>query len=848
MNEIGKNDFLVNIEDIMHSAYLQYSLSVNVGRAIPDVRDGLKPGNRRILYAMRQLGLSKSHSYTKSAKVVGEVIGNYHPHGDSSVYDTLVRMAQDFAMSMPMIDGQGNFGSIDGDPAAAYRYTECRMERIAEELLVDIEKDTVNMIPTFDESTLEPEVLPAKFPHLLVNGTTGIGVGMATNIPPHSLEEIINGTICLMDNPNASVEDLMQHIPGPDFPTGAIIRGTKEIKRLYATGRGIIRIRSKAEIIENNGKEQIIVTEIPYALNKENLVKKIADLVRDKKLTGISALRDETSRRAGIRIVVDISRNAMASVVLNQLFIHTSLETSFGCTMLVVDKNRPKIMNLMQILQAYIDHRFEVVTRRTEFELRKAEARSHILEGLLIAVKNIDDVVKIIRRSKNRDEASKELMIRFELSKKQVTAILDMRLYQLTGLAIETLENEYNELLIRITYLKELLASRELLLAVIKTELIEVRDKHSVLRRTFISSDDSNLNMADLIARHSCVITVSSTGYIKRVPAETYKTQHRGGQGVKSMKTKENDFVEHLFNADSHDIIFFITEKGIMHWLNVWEIPEESRTSRGKAIVNLIKVEPGEQIKTMITVKNEDLDRDDLYLVMATKCGYVKKTELKAYKNLRKAGIRAIHIGDDDDLVETTLSDGKSEIVISTAKGQACRFFEEKVRKTGRTSRGVTGIKFKIADDYVVGMEVVPVLDETDDENAKGPELMVVSKKGLAKRSFISTYRRTNRGAKGVVSMRLNEDDLIVRAIQVEAGNEIMITTEKGQLVRVSTDEVNAKGRATKGVKIITLKKGDSITGFSKIIKVDSEKEEEQDDDGISEAIEDVNTDIPIEE
>ncbi len=832
MDEFQKNDVLVNIEDIMHSAYLQYSLSVNVGRAIPDVRDGLKPGNRRILYAMRQLGLSKSHSYTKSAKVVGEVIGNYHPHGDSSVYDTLVRMAQDFAMSMPLIDGQGNFGSIDGDPAAAYRYTECRMERIAEELLSDIEKNTVNMIPTFDESTLEPEVLPAKFPHLLVNGTTGIGVGMATNIPPHSLEEVINGTICLLDNPNVTIEELMVHIPGPDFPTGATLRGTKEIKRLYKTGRGILRIRSKAEIIEKNDKEQIIVTEIPYAQNKENLVKKIADLVRDKKITGITALRDETSRRAGIRIVIDISRNALAMVVLNQLYIHTSLENSFGCTMLVVDKNKPKTLNLIQILQAYLDHRLEVITRRTQFELDKAEARAHILEGLLIAVKNIDEIVKIIRKSRTKQEAAETLIARFEFSKKQVAAILEMRLHQLTGLAIDTLQEEYDALLARINYLKELLASRELLLGVIKTELIEVRDKHSVPRRTLISNDDRNLCMADLIERHSCTITVSSTGYIKRVNSETYSTQHRGGKGRKGMKTKDEDFVEHLFNADSHDIIFFITEKGLMHWLYVWEIPEGNANSKGKAIINLIKIEPGEQIKTMLTIKEEDLERDDLYMVMATHNGYVKKTGLNGYKNLRKGGLRAIHIGDDDDLIEAAISDGKSEFMLSTAKGQACRFFEEKVRPTGRTSRGVLGIRFKLDDDYLVGMEVLPELEETeDDENATGPELLVLSNNGIAKRSYISTYRRTNRGAKGVRTMKLDEGATIVKALQIEQGDEIMITTEQGQMTRVLTDEIKVKkGRATRGVKIMTLAKNDLITGVAKIVKVDKEENEEGND------------------
>ncbi len=842
-DDIKKNDVLVGIEDIMHTAYLQYSLSVNVGRAIPDVRDGLKPGNRRILYAMKKLNLGKSHAYTKSAKVVGEVIGNYHPHGDSSVYDTLVRMAQDFAMSVPLIDGQGNFGSIDGDPAAAYRYTECRMERVTEELLTDIEKDTVNMSPTFDETTTEPEVLPARFPNLLVNGTTGIGVGMATNIPPHNLTEVINATICLMDNPKVSISELMEVLPGPDFPTGATIRGVSEIRRMYETGRGIIKIRAKAEIVEKNGKEQIIVTEIPYALNKENLVKKIADLVRDKKVTGISGLRDETSRRAGIRIVVDISRNASGSVVLNQLYTHTSLQTSFGCTLMVVDHNRPKVMNLPQILQAYIDHRLEVVTRRTQFELDKAKNRSHILEGLLIAVKNIDDIVAIIRKSRTREEASNALMVKYELSKEQVKAILDMRLHQLTGLAIEVIQQEYDEIMLRITYLEDLLASREKLLNVIKEELIEVRDKYEAPRRTEISLQGGDLDMADLIKRHSCVITVSNTGYIKRVPSEVYKTQHRGGKGVKSMGTREADFVEHLFNADSHDLIFFITNKGTLYWLNVWEIPEGTRIAKGTAIINMIKVEQGEQVRSMITVNKDDLERNDLFIVMATKNGYVKKTQLDAFKNLRKGGLRALKIGEDDDLVETVITNGNNEIILSTAQGMACRFDETKVRSVGRIARGVFGIKFKKEGDFVVGMEVFDQLGESeneeDAENLKGPEILVISNGGMGKRSYVSTYRKTNRGMKGVTSMRLKDKEVVIKALQITDRDEIIITTKSGQLVRILTSEIRTIGRASKGVKIMSLKPRDRITGVAKVVEVEEEENDEntiENDDVINSA------------
>jgi len=820
------NDIPVTIEDIMHTAYLQYSLSVNVGRAIPDVRDGLKPGNRRILYAMHQLGLTKGHSYTKSAKVVGEVIGNYHPHGDSSVYDTLVRMAQDFAMRATLIDGQGNFGSIDGDPAAAYRYTECRMERLAEELLADIAKATVDMMPTFDESTMEPIVLPAKFPNLLVNGTTGIGVGMATSIPPHNLAEVINATIALMDDPAASVTDLMRHMPGPDFPTGATLCGISEIRRLYETGKGVLKLRAKAEITETNGKERIIVTEIPYAVNKENLVKKIADLVNEKKITGISALRDETSRRAGIRIVVDIKKNAMANVVLNQLYAHTALENSFGCTTLVVDHNRPRIMNLRQLLQAYIDHRLEVITRRARFELNKAEARAHILEGLLIAVKNIDEIVKIIRGSRTKELAAESLISRFNLSGKQASAILEMRLHQLTGLAIEVLEQEYAEVMKRIEYLESLLASREMRLDVVKEELIEVRDKYGDERRTELTTDESDINIADLIPRHSCVITVSNTGYIKRVPADTYRTQHRGGKGVIGMEMKEEDYVEHLFNADSHDVIFFITDRGFMHWLNVYEIPEGARTGKGRAIVNMIKIQSGELVRAMLTVAREDLERDDLFLVMESRMGYIKKTALSAFKNLRKAGIRALSINEDDDLIGAAVSDGDSEIILATKNGMACRFLESEIRPMGRTARGVTSMRFKIKGDSIVSMEIVPKLEEfeSDDEAQEkgGPEILVISNGGMGKRSYVSTYRKTHRAAKGVVNIKLPEGESVVGAIQVAEGDEIILTTVKGQMTRIPADEVRTVGRASKGVRIMRFKQdGDYITGAAKVAEVD---------------------------
>ena len=859
-NVIEKRDFPVNIEDIMHTAYLQYSLSVNVGRAIPDVRDGLKPCNRRILYAMRQLGLMKSRPHMKSARVVGEVIGKYHPHGDSSVYDTLVRMAQDFSMRMPLIDGQGNFGSIDGDPPAAYRYTECRMERFTEELLSDIDKDTVNMIPTFDENTTEPEVLPAKFPNLLVNGSMGIGVGMATNIPPHNLGEVIDATIHLLENPSASVRDLMKFLPGPDFPTGAIICGLDPIRSLYETGHGVIKVRAKAEIIEQNGKEIIIVKEIPYAVNKEMMVKKIAELVKDKKITGISDLRDETSLRTGIRIVIEIKRGAMASVVLNQLYAHTQMESILGCQLLVVDHNRPRTMNLAQILQAFVDHRLEVVTRRTQFELNKAEARAHIVNGLLIAVQNIDEVVKIIRESRTREEAGAALMARFGLSKIQVAAILDMRLHQLTGLAIEDLQKEYDELMKLIEYLRSLLASRELRLGVIKDELADVRNRYADPRRTEITYDEGDINYADLIPRHSCVITVSNTGYIKRVPADTYRTQHRGGVGIIGMETKDEDHVEHLFNADSHDLIFFFTDRGFMYWLNVYDIPEGARTGKGKAIVNLIKIEPGEQIRAMLTLKKDMFEQENLSIVMATKRGVIKKTALKEFRHLRNLGLRAIVIEEGDDLTGAEIADGASEIILSTAKGMACRFVETDVRTMGRATRGVTGIRFKLADDEIVSMEVVPAsgavseLPEVDEaaveaeepaeapetepaETADGedvasdeeeivddgrPQLLVVTSGGMGKRSYVDHYRLTRRGAKGVKNLNLRPGEVVIAALRVKHGDELILTTERGQVSRIPVDEIRIVGRASMGVRIMDLRKGDKVTGATIVVEVEA--------------------------
>ena len=851
MSDLTSKDIPLNIEEIMHTAYLQYSLSVNVGRAIPDVRDGLKPVNRRILYAMRQMGLTKSHATVKCAKVVGDVMGNYHPHGDSSIYEALVRLAQPFSMRCKLVEGQGNFGSIDGDPAAASRYTECRMERLGEEMLADIEKETVDMVPTFDESDVEPAVLPAKFPQLLVNGTTGIGVGMATNIPPHNLGEVIDATVHLLENPEATVDELMQFIPGPDFPTGAIIRGRWTLRQFYQTGHGSVKVRAKADIIEKDGHEQIIISEIPYGINKAQQIEKIAELVRDKKITGISGLRDESSDRAGLRVVIDIKRGSMGQVVLNQIYSHTMFETTIGCTMLVVDHNRPRVMNLAEVLQAYIDHRLDVILRRTIFELKKAEARAHILEGLMKALANIDDVVQIIRESRTRVDASNSLISRFDFTQIQADAILDMRLHQLTGLAIETLQNEYNELMQRIEYLKGLIESREKRLGVIKEELIEVKERFADPRRTEITMDDSDLNIADLIPRHSCVITVSNTGYIKRVPAATYRTQHRGGRGIIGMETKEEDHVEHLFNADSHDIIFFFTNRGFMYWLNVYEIPEGSRTGKGKAIINMIKIEQGEKICAMLTVSPDDFNDTNKFIVMASRNGYIKKSELSLFKNLRRIGLRALVIEDDDDLIGAAIASNGNEILLSTRMGMSCRFDldDEQIRPMGRSARGVTGMRFKIEGDTVVSLEVIkePTYDEVDvsdddDENTAdaeievaddaeeitetgiGPEVLVVTDGGMGKRSFVSNYRKTKRGARGVVNIRLRENEKVLAVLQIVDEDEILLTTANGQLSRIPVSEIRRIGRVGKGVKIMNLRDGERITGVAKLVKVEGEK------------------------
>ena len=852
---IGKNDVPYPIEDIMHTAYLQYSVSANVGRAIPDVRDGMKPGSRRILYAMRQRGFGKSSPYTKCAKVVGEVIGNYHPHGDSAVYETMVRMAQDFSMRCPLIDGQGNFGSIDGDSAAAYRYTECRMERLAEELLADLEKDTVDMRPTFDEKDLEPSVLPARFPNLLVNGAQGIGVGMATNIPTHNLGEVIDATIAVIDNPRITIRELMRIIPGPDYPTGGIIQGIRSIISLYETGRGSVRLRGKATIEEKNGREKITISEIPYGVNKENMVLKIAELVNDGKIPGISALEDLSSSRAGIKIEIEIKRGFIGNVVLNQLYAMTPLESVWGAQLLVVDRNRPRTMNLKQILEAYIDHREEVITRRCRFELRKAEERDHIVQGLLIAQANITEVVNIIREAANREEAAQRLMERFLLSERQTKAILEMRLYQLTNLAVDELQNEHATLLQEIDRLKDILSSRLKIMDVVKTELLEVRSKYADPRRTMIVPGEHEIDLEDLIARDICVIPLSATGYIKRVPASLYEAQNRGGKGVRGMKTKEEDYVDLLLTCCTHDIILFFTNKGQMRWLKAYEIPEGARDSQGKALINLLDLAEGERVRAMIPV--ETMDQPDCYVVMATRNGIVKKTPLSAFKNLRRRGIIAINLEEGNDLIDAKLTDGTQDILLSAANGMACRFCESDIRSTGRNSIGVRGMQLRDKNGELVSELVAMAVVNPDDE------LLVISAQGMGKRTPIGSadptpistndssadddnsdsdidieedeasetlengdaetsapeesssrrYRRTRRGAKGVISMKLREGDSVVAALQVPANSnqELILISVEGQTVRLRVQDVRQTGRAAYGVIVMRLSEGDRV-------------------------------------
>lgn len=795
----------VNIEEEMQRAYIDYSMSVIIGRALPDARDGLKPVNRRILYAMRERGWLHNKPYVKCAKVVGEVIGNYHPHGDSAVYETLVRMAQDFSLRYPLVDGQGNFGSIDGDPPAAYRYTECRLTALAEELLADIDKNTVDMQPTFDEKLQEPVVLPSRIPTLLINGSTGIAVGMATNIPPHNLSEVVDALVELIDRPEATVADLMRHLPGPDFPTGGLLCGVAPIRQMYETGRAPLKIRGRAHIEPGpQGRESIIITEIPFTVNKAALVEKIAELVREKRVDGITDVRDESDKE-GLRIVVELRRGGPpARVILNNLYEHTPLETTFGAILLAIDHGRPRVMNLRELMQCFIAHRLEVITRRARFDLEKAEARAHILEGLKRALDHLDAVVRTIREARHRDEARDHLMQRFGFTEAQANAILDLRLYQLTNLERKQLDDEYLEIIKQINYLRDLLASEAKRHAVLREDLLEMKKKYGDARRTEIVPEEGEIQIQDLIADQGCVITISHAGYIKRVPVSTYRQQRRGGKGVMGMDTKEEDYVEHVFTASTHDTLLFFTERGRVYAKKVYEVPEAGRTARGKAIVNLLDIGQDEKIAALIRIRDYS---DQQHLVMVTERGIAKKTNLSEFRNIRAGGIIAIQVDEGDRLIGVRLTNGDQEIMIITRQGMSIRFHEGQLRDQGRATRGVRGITLS-EGDRVESVEVV-------DPNAT---LLVITEKGYGKRTSFDEYRVQNRGGRGVITIKTTErNGLVVGAHAVRDTDAIMLITSAGQMIRMPVSDIRVISRNTQGVRLIQLEENDRLVSATTV-------------------------------
>ncbi len=801
-----------NITDIMQTAYIEYSMSVIIARALPDARDGLKPVQRRILYAMLREGLLHNRPFDKCAGVVGEVLKNYHPHGDASVYDTLVRLAQTWVMRYPLIDPQGNFGSVDGDPPAAYRYTECRLNAAAEELLKDIEEDTVDFAPNYKESTTEPTVLPAALPNLLMNGSTGIAVGMATNIPPHNLSEIIDAACAILDRPSISVDELCNIVQGPDFPTGGVISGREAILSYLKTGKGIVRIRGKAHSEElKGGMEQIVITEIPYNVNRANLVTRIAELVGEKQLDGIRDLRDESDENT--RIVVELKRGEQAKVVINQLFQKTALESSFGVTLLALDRKRPKQMNIKELIECYIEHRRDVVTRRTRFRLREAEDRAHILEGYIIALDNLDDFVRIIRASSNRDEAKVKLMAKYPLSERQTDAILELRLYQLTGLERGKIEAEYLGLMKLIEELRGILESEAKLLALIKSELLEMRAKYASPRRTEIIAAAGEFRMEDVIPNEGCVITVSHLGFIKRTRVSDYRSQKRGGKGIIGTETYDEDFVEHLFTASTHDFILFFTNTGQCHAKKVYDVPEGTRASKGKSVSSFLRLAEGEKIAAMLCVKDFE---GTLHVVMATKAGVTKKTNLSDYTNAtREGGLRGIKLEESDTLVGCVLTTGLNEIMLVSYKGQAVRFNEEDLRDQGRDTVGVTGMRFKIDGDHVKAIEVCDPLDR----------LLIAREDGIGKRTPFEDYRLISRGGTGVIAIDLPEDGSVnvAGALSVRDGGEVMLLTAKGQSIRTRVSEIRETGRGAKGVKLLTLADGDKLLSIARIVETEEE-------------------------
>ncbi|MDO5637326.1 MAG: DNA gyrase subunit A [Myroides sp.] len=819
----GEKLIPINIEDEMKSAYIDYSMSVIVSRALPDVRDGLKPVHRRVLFGMYELGVSASKAHKKSARIVGEVLGKYHPHGDSSVYDAMVRMAQEWSMRYLLVDGQGNFGSVDGDSPAAMRYTEARMKKISEEILADIDKETVDFQLNFDDTLEEPKVMPTKIPTLLVNGASGIAVGMATNMAPHNLTEVINGTLAYIDNNEVEIDELMQHIKAPDFPTGGIIYGYEGVKEAYKTGRGRVVMRAKANFEEVDGRECIIVTEIPYQVNKAEMIKKTAELVNDKKIEGISTIRDESDRK-GMRIVYVLKREAVPNIVLNMLYKFTQLQSSFSINNIALVNGRPQLLNVKELIHYFVEHRHDVVTRRAEYELRKAQERAHILEGLIIASDNIDEVIQIIRSSKNADEARERLIERFSLSEIQARAIVEMRLRQLTGLEQEKLRAEYDEIMKLIAHLQELLASKEMRMNLIKEELTEIRDKYGDERRSTIEYAGGEMNIEDLIADEQVVITISHAGYIKRTPLTEYKTQNRGGVGQKSAGTRDQDFLEHMYIATNHQYMLFFTQKGKCFWLRVYEIPEGSKQAKGRAIQNLINIENDDKVKAFICT--QDL-RDEEYtnnhfIVMCTKQGQVKKTALEQYSRPRQNGINAITIKDGDELLEAKLTDGNSKVLIAAKNGKMVRFDESKTRPMGRTASGVRGIRLADENDEVIGLVTVSDLES---------EILVVSENGYGKRSPLEAYRETNRGGKGVKAMNITEKTGALISIGAVTDNDdLMIINKSGLTIRLRVSDLRIMGRNTQGVRLINIKGNDSIAAVAKVMR-DEDEEIEMDDE-----------------
>lgn len=825
----GEKIIQINIEDEMKSAYIDYSMSVIVSRALPDVRDGFKPVHRRVLYGMQDLGVYSNRPYKKSARIVGEVLGKYHPHGDSSVYDTMVRMAQDWSLRYPLVDGQGNFGSVDGDSPAAMRYTEARLKKISEEMLDDLDKDTVDFRPNFDDSLSEPSVMPTKIPNLLVNGASGIAVGMATNMAPHNLSEVIDGTIAYVDDSNIEDEELLKYVKAPDFPTGGIIYGYEGVRNAFLTGKGRIVMRGKAEIEENSsGKEQIIVTEIPYQVNKADLIRKTADLVNDKRIEGISDLRDESDRN-GMRIVFEIKRDAIANVVLNKLFKFTSLQTSFSVNNICLVKGRPELLNLKSMISNFVEFRHEVVVRRTQYELRKAEERAHILEGLIIASDNIDEVIEIIKGSASPDKAKENLAKRFELSDIQTRAIVDMRLRQLTGLEQDKLRAEYDELMKTIADLKDILANEPRRMGIIKTELLEIKEKYGDERRSVIEYSASEMRIEDLIADEEVVVTISHAGYIKRTSLAEYKVQNRGGMGSKGSTTREKDFLEHLFVATNHNYLLIFTEKGRCFWMRVFEIPEGSKIAKGRAIQNLINIPQDDKVKAYVKV--QDITDSDYinnnYIVMCTKMGVIKKTSLEAYSRPRTNGINAITIRENDELLEAKLTNGENEIVLASSSGRAIRFNEENVRPMGRNASGVRGIKIDESTEEVVGMICVEDVYTT---------ILVVSKRGYGKRTYLNdpedkepVYRITNRGGKGVKTLNITSktgDLLSIKNVVDE--DDLMIITKSGVAIRMNVDSIRTMGRATQGVRLINLKGTSEIAAIARVPRGDEDEAGEE--------------------